>query len=76
MSKNKIKGNTVIVGDLPINTALKKFKQRVDDSQVLEDLRKKMFFEKPTTEKKRKSSAAKARWQKKLKDQELPKKFY
>lgn len=76
MSKNKLKGNTVIVGDLPINIALKKFKQRVDDSGVLEDLRKKMFYEKPTTEKKRKAGAARARWQKKLREQELPKKMF
>lgn len=76
MSKNKLKGNTVIVGDLPINVALKKFKQRVDDSGVLEDLRKKMFFEKPTTEKKRKAGAARARWQKKIREQELPKKMF
>jgi small subunit ribosomal protein S21 len=76
MSKNKIKGNTVIVGELPINTALKKFKQRVDDSQILEDVRKKMFFEKPTTTRKRKAGAARARWLKKLREQELPKKMY
>ena len=76
MSKNKLIGNTVIVGDMPINTALKKFKQRVDDSGVLETLRKKMFFEKPTTERKRKSGAAKARWQKKLREQQLPKKMF
>lgn len=76
MSKNKLIGNTVVVGDLPINVALKKFKQRVDDSGILEDLRKKMFFEKPTTTKKRKASAAKARWQKKLREQELPKKLF
>lgn len=76
MSKNKLIGNTILVGDLPINVALKKFKQRVDDSGVLEDLRKKMFFEKPTTTKKRKASAAKARWQKKLREQELPKKLF
>jgi ribosomal protein S21 len=35
-----------------------------------------MFYEKPTTERKRKSGAAKARWQKKLRDNELPKKNY
>lgn len=65
-----------MVGDLPINTALKKFKQRVDDSGILEDLRKKMFYEKPTTVRKRKAGAAKARWKKKLREQELPKKMY
>lgn len=76
MSKNKLKGSTVIVGDLPIAVALRKFKQRVDDNQILEDHRKKMFFEKPTTARKRKQGAARARWIKKLREQALPKKMY
>lgn len=78
MSKNNKQGfgNKIIVGDMPINVALKKFKQKVDDSGVLETLRKKMFYEKPTTVRKRKAGAARARWQKKLKEQELPKKMY
>lgn len=61
---------------MPLHTALKKFKQKVDDSGVLETLRSKMFYEKPTTERKRKKGAAKARWKKKLREQELPKKMY
>jgi small subunit ribosomal protein S21 len=73
---NKLLGNKVIVGDLPLNVALRKFKQKVDDSGVLETLRAKMFYEKPTTERKRKKGAAKSRWQKKLRDNELPKKNY
>lgn len=78
MSKqnNAFMGNKVIVGDMPINVALRKFKQKVEDSGVLETLRSKMFYEKPTTERKRKKSAAKARWQKKLRDDSLPKKMY
>jgi small subunit ribosomal protein S21 len=78
MSKNnkQLLGNKVIVGDMPINVALKKLKQKVDDSGILEDLRSKMFYEKPTTVKKRKAGAARARWKKKLKEQELPKKMY
>jgi small subunit ribosomal protein S21 len=77
MSKqNKAVGNKVIVGDLPLNVALRKFKQKVEDSGVLETVRANMFYEKPTTERKRKSGAAKARWQKKLRDNELPKKMY
>jgi ribosomal protein S21 len=35
-----------------------------------------MFYEKPTTKKKRMKGAAKARWRKKLRDQQLPKKMY
>lgn len=59
-----------------INRALRKFKNKVEDSGKLKDLQKKEFYEKPTTTRKRKASAARARWLKKLKDQELPKKFY
>jgi small subunit ribosomal protein S21 len=78
MSKNNkpMMGNKVIVGDMPLNVALRKFKQKVEDSGVLETLRAKMFYEKPTTVRKRKAGAAKARWNKKLRDQSLPKKMY
>ena len=75
-NKQQLTGNKVIVGDMPINVALRKFKQKVDDSGVLETLRAKMFYEKPTTVRKRKAGAAKARWKKKLREQELPKKLY
>ena len=78
MSKqnNKPLGNKVIVGDLPLSVALRKFKQKVEDSGVLETVRANMFYEKPTTERKRKKGAAEARWKKKLRDNELPKKNY
>ena len=71
-----VSGTKVIVGDMPINTALRKFKQKVEDSGILETLREKMFYEKPTTVRKRKKGAARSRWLKKLRDQELPKKMY
>lgn len=74
--KTAVLGNKVISGDMPFNTVLKKFKQKVDDSGVLEEVRNRMFYEKPTTERKRKKGAARARWLKKLRNQELPKKLY
>jgi small subunit ribosomal protein S21 len=77
MSKNnKVLGNRVIVGDMPLNVALRKFKQKVEDSGILETVRSKMFYEKPTTVRKRKAGAAKARWNKKLRDDSLPKKMF
>jgi len=78
MSKPKetVRGLKVIVGDLPLTVALRKFKQRVDDSNKLEEIRARMFYEKPTTERKRKKGAAQARWRKKLRDQSLPKKLF
>ena len=73
----KLNGSTVYLreGD-DINRALKKFKNKIEDSGKLKDLQKKEFYEKPTTTRKRKAAAAKARWAKKLKDQQLPKKLY
>jgi small subunit ribosomal protein S21 len=79
MSKNKEKGRglKVVVGEnMPISVALRKFKQKVDDSGILEEVKKRMFYEKPTTERKRKKGAARARWLKKVSDQQLPKKLY
>lgn len=69
-------GIKVVVGDMPINTAMRKFKQKVDDAGLLETVKANLFFEKPTTERKRKKGAARARWLKKLRDQSLPKKLY
>ncbi len=59
-----------------INQALKRFKKKIDDSGLLEELRKREFYEKPTTERKRRAGAAKARWQKKLRENALPKKMF
>jgi small subunit ribosomal protein S21 len=59
-----------------INKALRRFKRKVEDSGVLEDLRAKEFYEKPTTARKRAKGAAKARWKKKLSKEQLPKKLY
>lgn len=78
MSKNReqYRGLTVIVGERPIDVALRKFKQKVEDSGILEDVKSRMYFEKPTSERKRKKGAARARWLKKLRMQELPKKMF
>jgi len=73
----KSKGTGVTVKDGEnINQALRRFKRKIDDSGLLDDLRAKEFYEKPTTARKRKKGAAKARWRKKLRDQQLPKKMY
>ncbi len=74
---NVLSGNKVICHDnMPINVALRKFKQKVEDSGVLEEVKSRMSYEKPTSVKKRKKGAARARWLKKLKSQEIPKRSY
>jgi len=59
-----------------INSALKRFKRKVEDSGVLEELRDREHYVKPTTARKKAKAAAKSRWQKKLRENELPKKMF
>ena len=73
---SKLRGRSVLVQDNNVERALRKFKKKIQASGILNDLRAKEFFEKPTTARKRKKSAAKNRWEKKLAEQALPKKLY
>lgn len=77
IKNNKILGTGVVVKENEnINQALRRLKKKVDDSGTLDILRAKEFYEKPTTKRKRKAGAAKARWRKKLRENELPKKMF
>ena len=69
-------GKVVIVKDGNVDRALRKFKKKVQESGLLDDLRARETYEKPTTQRKRKKGAAKARWRKQLRSQQLPKKLY
>jgi small subunit ribosomal protein S21 len=70
------RGCTVIVQNDQVDKALRKFKKKIAESGLLEELKERAHYEKPTTERKRKKGAAQARWRKKLRDQQLPKKLY
>lgn len=72
----KIRGRAVIVKDDNVERALRKFKKKITESGLLNELRDREFYEKPTTTRKRKKSAAVNRWNKKLASQQLPKKLY
>lgn len=75
--RNKTFGNTVFVRDgEPFEKALRRFKKKVQDSGLLQDLRDREFYEKPTTARKKAKSAAKNRWRKELAKQALPKKLF
>jgi small subunit ribosomal protein S21 len=67
---------SVYVKDGNVDRALRKFKKKITESGLLDELRAKETYEKPTTERKRKKGAAKARLRKRLRDQSLPKKLY
>ncbi len=77
MKNNHLKGTVVVVKDgEDFNRALRRFKNKVEDSGKLKDIQKKEFYEKPTTERKRKKGAARARWRKQMEKEQLPKKMY
>ena len=71
-----IYGNSVIVKDGNVEKALRKFKKKVADSGLLNELRDRETYEKPTTARKKKKAAAKNRWRKELLKQQLPKKMF
>ena len=65
-----------MVQDNHVDRALRKLKKKIQAAGVLEDLRQREHYVKPTTERKRKKGAAKSRWRKQLRDQQLPPKLY
>ena len=70
------KGRTVIVQDGNVDKALRKFKKKIADMNLLQEVRDRQEFVKPTIRKKVAKSQAKRRWQKYLRDQSLPKKLF
>ncbi len=77
MRDKQPRGSSVTVKDgEPVERALRRFKKKIQDSGLLQELRDREFYEKPTTARKRAKSAAKNRWQKELRKQQLPKKMY
>jgi small subunit ribosomal protein S21 len=66
----------VKVVDGKVEQALRKFKKKIQEDGLLDELRARETYEKPTTERKRKKGAARARLRKRIRDQQLPKKLY
>ena len=73
---NKSRARSVLVQDGNIEKALRKFKKKVQNSGILNDLREREHYVKPTTARKLKRSAAKNRWRKQIEAQQLPPRTY
>lgn len=73
---SKLYGRSVLVQDGNVDRALRKFKKKIQASGLLDDLREREHYVKPTTERKLKAGAARSRWRKKMREQELPKKLF
>lgn len=72
----KLHGRSVLVTDNNVDRALRKFKKKIQASGLMNDLKAREHYEKPTTKRKREKSAARNRWQKRLQEQSLPRKLY
>jgi small subunit ribosomal protein S21 len=67
---------TVYVKHDNVEQAIRKLKKKVQDNGLLQELRDRESYEKPTIARKRKKAAAKQRWKKKLSSQQLPAKLF
>lgn len=61
----EIQGLAVEVKNGDFNKALRRFKKMVQEDGILQELRAREYYEKPTTIRKRKKAAARSRWLKK-----------
>ena len=60
----------------PFDVALRRFKRAIEKTGLLTELRSREFYEKPTSERKRKAAAAVKRHHKRIRNQMLPPKLY
>lgn len=60
----------------PFEVAIRRFKRTIEKAGLLTELRAREFYEKPTSERKRKLAAAVKRHHKRLRGQLLPPKLY
>ena len=71
-----IKGRRVQVHDGNWEKALRKFKKKITESGILQEVKDRQEFVKPTIERKLAKNQAVRRWKKYLRDQQLPPKYY
>lgn len=71
MKESKKRGLTVFVKDGNVEKALRKFKKKIQDYGILDEVRERMEYVKPTTERKQNANRARRRWEKKVEQDEL-----
>jgi len=70
------KGRRVQVTDGNVEKALRKFKKKITEQGLLQEVRDRQQYVKPTTQRKVAKSKAKSRWNKHLRSQTLPPKLF
>jgi small subunit ribosomal protein S21 len=72
----KFFGRTVIVQDGQVEKAMRKFKKKIQNSGLLQELRDRETYVKPTTRRKIKAGQARSRWRRYVQGQKLPPRQY
>lgn len=65
-SEEFIPGSKVEVRNNDFNRAFRRFKKKIQDDGILQELRERQHFEKPSIKRKKAKAAARSRWLKKL----------
>jgi len=71
--RDKFEKKTKVV---PFDVMLRNFKNKVEESGLLQDVRAKEFYEKPTAKRKRKKMAAVSRERRRVSEQKASKRLY
>ena len=69
-------GRSVLVTDGNVEKAMRKFKKKIANANLLLELRDRETYIKPTTRRKTAKSLAKKRWQRFVESQKLPTRMY
>ena len=69
-------GLAVDVPDGQFEKAFRKFRNKIQDSGILEEIKDRMEYEKPCVARKKAKSMARKRWLKKVASTQMPKKLY
>lgn len=75
-NKSHLRGKVVPVINNQFEKALRKFKKKVMESGILQELRDREFYEKPTTARRKARNQAKRRLQKQIEMSSMPKKNF
>jgi len=70
------KGRKVLVQDGNVEKALRKFKKKISEDGLLQEVQDRRFYNKPTEKRKVAKAQAKKRWKRFLNSQEIPKKLF
>lgn len=71
-----IRGTRIQIQDDNVERGLRKLKKVVTENGILQELRERQEYVKPTTRKKIARNQARARWRRYLRSQELPKQLF